>query len=230
MSIYARYIVHRVAETLQDLTSIRWPAAELVRYLNDAQREIGFARPDAIYGTAPAYALAVGWRQALPAGANKLIAIPCNGNGGPAVRMCSMEILDAQIPGWRSLTPRTTVVHGMYDERNPREFFVYPPAASGATLDISYSKDPIDIAEPAAGTIWSDVDNVTPLSVIDLYANVLVDYSLARAYSKDAEYAFNAQLAAAYTAKVTNALGIEKLATLAVSPKSQSAGNPNVLK
>lgn len=230
MSIYAQYIVHRAAETLQDLTSIRWPAAELVRYLNDAQREIGLARPDAIYGTNSAYALAVGATQTLPSNATKLITVRSNGNGGPAIRLTSMEILDAQIPTWRSLTPKATVVHYMYDERNPRQFFVYPPAASGASVDLSYGQNPVDITEPADGSTWANVDNVTPLSVIDQFANVIVDYVLYRAYSKDAEYAQNAALATAYYQAFASALGIERVATTAVSPKTAAAANPNVIK
>lgn len=230
MTIYAQYIVHRAAETLQDLTSIRWPAAELVRYLNDGQREIGFAQPEAVYGSTQSYALAAGANQMLPSEGNKLITVRCNGGGGPAIRLTSMEILDAQIPNWRSITPASTIVHYMYDERTPRLFHVYPPAASGATVDLSYSKNPVDIAEPSTGATWAQVDNVTPLSVIDLYANVLVDYILHRAYAKDAEYAQNAQLSAAYYQAFASALGIERSATVSVSPKGQSAANPNVIK
>ena len=33
-------IISRVQDTLQDTTSVRWPEAELLRYINDAQRNI----------------------------------------------------------------------------------------------------------------------------------------------------------------------------------------------
>ncbi len=47
MPITAQSIVRRVVETIQDNTSIRWPISELVRYLNDGQRELISKRPDA---------------------------------------------------------------------------------------------------------------------------------------------------------------------------------------
>ena len=231
MAITAQYIVHRAAETLQDLTSVRWPASELVRYLNDGQREIGFQRPDAVQQTIYGYALVAGASQSLPAGGNKLITVRCNGNNGSAVRLVSQLIMDQQIPNWRSLTQKSTIVHYMYDERFPKYFLVYPPAALGATVDLSCSMNPTDITEPPDGSIWSDVDNSTELSVIDLYSNVLVDYVLFRAYSKDAEYAANAQLAQVYYAAFANALGMDVKTTLAVSPRSSdSSMDPAVLK
>ena len=40
-------LITRAQDTLQDTTSVRWPEAELLRYINDAQREIVNFRPDA---------------------------------------------------------------------------------------------------------------------------------------------------------------------------------------
>ena len=39
-------IITRVQDTLQDTTSVRWSEAELLRYINDAQREIVNLRPE----------------------------------------------------------------------------------------------------------------------------------------------------------------------------------------
>jgi hypothetical protein len=40
-------VISRVQDTLQDTTSVRWSEAELLRYINDAQREIVNLRPEA---------------------------------------------------------------------------------------------------------------------------------------------------------------------------------------
>ena len=53
MAITAQSLIRRVVETLQDNTSIRWPVAELVRYLNDGQREVAIYRPDAVRVSGP---------------------------------------------------------------------------------------------------------------------------------------------------------------------------------
>ena len=224
MSIAAQAIIRRVVETLQDTTSIRWPVAELVRYLNDGQREIIVHRPDAMVTNA-SLTLTAGTKQSLPANGAKLIDVVRNSAGTKrAIRMCAREILDAQSPGWHNLSGVTEIVHFMFDPRDPKVFYVYPPAQSaGASVDLVYSALPTDIAEPAAGTDYSAVAG--SISVPDIYSNALQDYVLYRAYTKDSQYAGNEARAQARYAAFANALGIEIKATVAVAP--QSVGNPN---
>jgi hypothetical protein len=224
MSIAAQALIRRVVETLQDTTSIRWPVAELVRYLNDGQREIIVHRPDAMVTNA-SLTLTAGTKQSLPANGAKLIDVVRNSAGSKrAIRMCAREILDAQSPGWHNLSGVTEIVHFMFDPRDPKVFYVYPPAQSaGASVDLVYSALPTDIAEPAAGTDYSAVSGA--ISVPDIYSNALQDYVLYRAYTKDSQYAGNEARAQARYAAFANALGIEIKATVAVAP--QSVGNPN---
>ena len=224
MSIAAQALIRRVVETLQDTTSIRWPVAELVRYLNDGQREIIVHRPDAMVTNA-SVSLASGTKQSLPANGAKLIDVVRNSAGTKrAIRMCAREILDAQSPGWHNLSGVTEIVHFMFDPRDPKVFYVYPPAAvSGAAVDLVYSALPTDIAEPAAGTDFAAVTG--NISVPDIYSNALQDYVLYRAYTKDSQYAGNEARAQARYAAFANALGIEIKATVAVAPSA--AGNPN---
>ena len=221
MPIPAQQIIRRCVETLQDTTSIRWPVAELVRYLNDGQREVVLYRPDAMVTNATR-SLVAGSRQTLPANGAKLIEVVRN-TSGRAVRLVNREILDAQNPGWHKLNGTTEVLHYMYDPRDPTVFYVYPPAAPGASLEIVYAAYPTDIAEPASGATFSDV--VGSISLPDIYGNVLQDYILYRAYTKDSEYAGNLQRAQAHYAAFTNALGNEIKATVAVAPNPIS--NPN---
>lgn len=225
MAITAQSIVRRVVETLQDNTSVRWPVNELVRYLNDGQREIVLYRPDAMVTNAT-LTLVSGSKQALPANGAKLIEIVRNNTGSSkrAVRMVNREILDAQAPNWHNITGVTEILHFSYDPRDPKVFYVYPPAAaSGASLDIVYAALPTDITEPADGSTYSAVSG--NISVPDIYGNVLQDYMLYRAYSKDSEYAGNAARAQAHYGVFANALGIEIKATIAVAPNPVS--NPN---
>ena len=57
MTIAAQSIIRRAVETLQDTTSVRWPVNELVRYLNDGQREIVLYRPDSMVTNATVIAM-----------------------------------------------------------------------------------------------------------------------------------------------------------------------------
>ena len=224
MPIPAQSIIRRCVETLQDNTSIRWPVSELVRYLNDAQREVILYRPDAAVTNA-SVPLVTGSRQNLPVGGTKLVEVVRNSDGTKrAVRMVNREILDAQLPGWHAQTGVTEILHYMYDPREPRVFYVYPPAAAtGAAVDLSYASMPADIAEPAEGALYTAVTG--NLGIPDIYGNAVQDYVLYRAYTKDSEYAGNAARAQAHYGAFANALGVEVKATVAVAPNP--TGNPN---
>ena len=59
------------------------------------------------------------------------------------------------------------------------------------------------------------------LGVPDIYGNVVLDYILYRAYSKDSEFAGNQTRAASHYAAFAASLEMEIKATLAVQPQIQ---------
>ncbi len=97
-------LISRIQDILQDTTSIRWPEAELLRYVNDAQREVCNLRPESTATTANV-ALVVGTKQSLPTGGLRLIKVTRNmssaagsATGKRAVRLVDSDILDTQEP------------------------------------------------------------------------------------------------------------------------------------
>lgn len=129
---------------------------------------------------------------------------------GAAIRVVSREILDAQHPEWHyEANAGGTVQHFMFDVRDPKHYYIYPKApATALYVEIIYSATPTDCS--AGGVIQID----------DVYANALLDYVLYRAYSKDAEYAQNANLAIAHYQAFVNAMG-EKT-------RNETTQNPSV--
>ena len=225
MTISAQSIIRRAVETLQDTTSVRWPVNELVRYLNDGQREIVLYRPDSMVTNATLTCVA-GTKQVLPVNGAKLIEVIRNAAATSAkksVRIINREILDSQTPGWHNITGSVDILHFMYDPRDPKTFYVYPPATTSAQLDIVYAAYPTDITEPADGALYTAVSG--SISLPDIYGNAILDYILYRSYTKDSEYAGNAQRAQAHYAAFNNALGNEIKATIAIAPNP--VGNPN---
>lgn len=207
MSVTVQSVIDRAQTVLQDTTGVRWPVvAELVLWINDAQREIALLKPDAS-STNTTVTLATGTKQDIPSGGNRLLKVvrnmsaASNGTGKRSVRLVDREVLDAQTPDWHDPTvsgdaSHTTIVkHYIYDESNPRNFYVYPGVAGDAFLEIIYSSNPATVAQ--AGD----------LSVPDIFANAVMNYVLYMAYMKDAEYAGNAQRASShfqiFTASVT---------------------------
>lgn len=228
MTVSVQSVIDRVQATLQDTTGIRWPVNdELVLWVNDAQREIALLKPDAS-ATNETITLTSGTKQSIPSGGNRLLRVVRNmsaasaGTGKRSIRLVSREILDSQTPDWHdpSVTgdaAHTSVVkHYMYDEQDPRNFYVYPGVSGNAYIEIVYSANP--------ATVTSS-DN---LSIPDIYANAVMNYVLYMAYMKDAEYAGNNQRAAnhyqLFTASVTGKAQVDLITT----PNAESRSNPNL--
>lgn len=221
-TITAQSVVDKVQVILQDTTGVRWPDSELLDWLNDGQREIVLYKPNAFIKNL-AVRMAVGTKQSLPADGVQLIDVVRNmgTNGttpGRAVRITMREVLDSQLPDWHSETPSSVVKHYVYSLLDLKNFYVYPPqpAAGQGYLEIVYGASPTDTT--LAGTITLD----------DIYQNVLVDYILYRAYSKDTEYAADQNRAAthqnAYIAALTGKAKVE----VGANPNSMAPANPNV--
>lgn len=195
MTVAVNTIIESAQVVLQDATAIRWAATELVKWLNDAQREIVLLKPDAGATTAT-IALAVGTKQTIPAGGNRLLKVVRNmsalvdGLGRKVVRLVEQEALDASVPNWHDPTVAGDAAHAnviknyCYSEQNPRTFYVYPGAkTTSAWLEIVYSADPTVVA---AGQ---------NISLPDIYANAILDYILFRAFSKESDFAAQQQRA-----------------------------------
>lgn len=223
MAITAASIIQRAQQLLHDTTGVRWLAPELVRWLNDGQREIVMYRPDANSRVSTA-TLAAGTRQDLDTTTGvtapaKLIdvvrnmAVTSNLKG---VRLVDRKLLDQQRPSWHAETPSVNIIHYTFDPRDPTAFYVYPPATTSAQLEIVYSAYPTAIDAPAGDTHSSVTGNI---GVSDMYANALLDYVLYRAYAKDAEYAGTEGRARAHYAAFAASMGIEIQGTAATAPQ-----------
>jgi hypothetical protein len=222
-AIQVNDVVVRVGQLLQDTTHIRWPLTEKLQYITDAVREVCFYKPDACVKTSVTN-LVAGTKQAIPAEGTTLIDIVRNmGVGGAtpgaAPRAVTRDILDAQMPGWHASTPAAEVKHYVFDPQNQRVFYVYPPqpATGQGSLELVYSAEPANATEN--GTL--DLDGT--------WLPAIVNYALYRCYSKDAEYAANANLAAAYYQAFNAQMVGRTNAEMASDVNRNSAGtNPNV--
>ena len=104
-------------------------------------------------------------------------------------------------------------IRDSYDPADPKNFYVYPKAASGThSLEIVFSSSPSEIA------ISNFVTDTSVISVDDVYANCLLDYVLYRSYQKDSEFAGNAQRAMMHYQSFATALGIKTQADSATTP------------
>lgn len=216
-------IISRVQDTLQDTTSVRWPEAELLRYINDAQREIINFRPEAS-STHANVQLATGTEQTLPTSGLRLIKVVRGMNGTStsatglrAIRIVDADILNTQEPDWHNPGVSGDAAHGtvpkhyIFDEDDPRKFYVYPGVAGTAYVEIVFSASPTDLTATSS-----------TIAVDDIFANAIIDFVLYRAYMKDAEYAANNERAQSHYALFGSSIGNGGQAQELLSPNSGS--------
>jgi hypothetical protein len=194
-------IIDRARLTLQDSSGVRWTDAELLIYINDAQREIVNFRPEAT-ATHANLQLSTGTEQTLPSGGLRLIKVTRNmsgtasdATGAKSIRIVEEDLLNSIEPDWHDPTVTGSSAHGsiiknyLFDPDDPKKFYVYPGVASGsnAYVELIYSKLPTDLS-----SVSSTID------LEDTYGNAILNFVLYRAYLKDAEFAGNQQRTATH--------------------------------
>lgn len=219
-------IIRRVEDVLQD-TNIRWPRTELQNWMNESYLAITLARPDANAKTG-SFTCAAGTRQVLSSefpSSLRLLDVTRNlatNSGYKVIRLVARSVLDDQRPAWHAETGTTAIQHFTFDPRQPKEFFVYPPATTAAEIEVVYTDSPgaTALTETQLDPAGSDA---TVILLDDIYMSPMIDWILYRAYSKDAEYGANEQRAQAAYGAFNAALATKNQVDSAVSPSNMSS-------
>lgn len=216
-------VLRRSKLILQEVTQngTRWTNEELLGWLNESYQAIVAIKPDASSVNKEVDCVH-GSRQELPADGHRLLDVVRNtavDSKGYSVMKASRDALDATRRGWHSETPSVTIEQFVFDDHDPRHFYVYPPATADARLEIIYSSVPQPHESAQATT-----ESVEPIRLGDSFAPAIVDYILARAYSKDAEHAANLQRAQMHSGSFVNMLGADTQAGIAYSPNRELRG------
>lgn len=209
-------ILTRAGDTLLDASFVRWTQPELLRYLNDGRYEMAQVRPD-LYSKIATVTLIAGTLQSIPTEGFRFLDgvrnVKSDGTPMAAIRVAEREAFDAFNPSWHTTKQSGTIQHFMFDERNPRKFFVYPPAIADTKIDISYAKTPDTVSS-----------NSTELTEEGVLATALVDYVCYRAFAKDTEFGGNSARAAAHFQRFAQAIGSDARIALATSPNTYDIG------
>lgn len=211
-------ITTRVRTLLNDLTATyRWSDSELTLWVNDAQKFVVIYRPDSCVLNM-VQTLVAGSKQTIPSTGLRLLDVVRNigsdgVTAGRAIRITERDLMDSINPNWHSSAAAQVIKHYMIDERNPRVYYVYPPATTASKVDLVCSKNPTAVA--AAGDV---------LDVPDIYQQVVIDYVMFRAYTKDAEFSANAQLASGFLQSALATFGIKLQKDVAFSSELNVRG------
>jgi hypothetical protein len=214
--VNGQHTVSRARIVLHDPVARRWSDSELALWINDGCKYIALVRPDAASVNAQV-TLAAGTKQSIaslnPPGVRLLDVLRTS--AGRGITIADRQEMDTWRPTWHADAAGTTENY-IYDNRDPKTYYVWPPASVGAQIDILYSRVPVEISAAELATV--------ALSIGDEYADALLNYVLFRCYAKDAEATHNADLAAMYLQACNASLGVKTTADVAMSPDLNSPG------
>lgn len=246
-----REVLYRVSVLQQDLVPQfqRWPEAQTVMWLDDAQMAVwkflplSASRVDAIKlkpGTLQSIesiAVAdckpsVGGAPTTPVLGTQLLHLVNNMGAdgvtpGRAIRLTSRELMDGQSPDWHTVT-RPLVDCFMFEPETPRHFYVTPgvPADVPVWVRAAYTAQPAKI--PNTGTPgselykWEGGTSTTLISIGDEHIDDLVNYVMARSWMRNSQNAGDPQKAASFGGAFLNSLN-SKVAAI-------TGNNPNLKK
>lgn len=201
---------------------VRWTQSEALGWLNEAYQQIVILRPDA-GATSAVVTLAEGYRQRLDDAdsinlpdAHMILDVTATAGKRPrSVRQSQLAVIDGLMPDWRRGRPTAQLERWVFDDRNPREFVVYPPAATGTQVEIVYSQAP-EPHDPAANNVLDEA-----IKMPSAYEPAILDYLLYRAYSKDADSQANANRATAHYQAFATGIGGKSKSDTQASPSNQ---------
>lgn len=204
-----KMIVDMVNDQLVDPGFVRWTKQDLINYFNEAQRAIVLIRPDANVVEAE-LPCSRGTKQQLPDDAVRLIDIR-NDAAGNSIRVQSRDEITGLYPNWYSTTDDTPEAF-IYDERQPKRFFLFPGVADQHVIEIIYSKTPSlrDIADYDTGD--ADLNSI--------YSNAIIEHMLYQAHSKDFEYSEQAKAQTHYQ-MFSAILGMKSQSDLGMTPTNK---------
>lgn len=215
-------VMERAAKTLQDPEYVRWTKPEMLEWLSEAQ--VAIARTPGAYSKVNVMQLAEGTKQTLPPDGWCLITVTRNvdEDGMPLtpVRLVTRSLLDAVLPHWHMAYQRPLVENYTYDDRFPREFFVYPPNDGEGFVEVVYMGIPAKV-----------VDVTQEIELDDTFIPAILNYVLYRAFTKESDYSSGTQSAAAYfqayQSELTAALQVRGQITPNAALMPETPVNPN---
>lgn len=178
---------------LNDPSSVRYTAADLLVYANDALDQLARLVPQLFYTDGTLTCVNGTATQTLSFNTALALIDVRRVQGGNVVSEVDRAALDSFNPAWRSTTP-AAAVHWMRIPGEPLKFLIYPPAATSQVLEVTYVK------VPEEHIVSADTGLPTALS------DAIADYIVYRAESRDDEHVLSAravQFLASFQSKVT---------------------------
>lgn len=182
MAILVSEVLADLTDELSDPSYVTWTEAQLISYINDAQKQLSLVRPDST-SVIEAVQLVPGTKQTIPSTNRRLLDIVRNMGAdgvtpGPPVRATDRDTLDLFNQDWHNDAVATAIKNFIYDEDYPDTYYVTPPVHGSTAVYVEgvFSKNPTVL------TLTTE-----SLEVDDVYKAPILHWALFRAYSKEME-------------------------------------------
>lgn len=229
----ASEIMMRASRILLDEDYTRWTMTELADWVTDALREVALQVPTATARNI-VIALVEGTRQRLPDNCQQLLRVVRNVDvegdnrvGKGVLTIVDRRLLDSQDPNWHDgqyVRFKPYARHFVFDETDPLTFYVWPGNDGTGNIEAVVSVIPKAVAADEGADAETLTSYGMTIDILDVYANLLLDYTLYRAYCKDSQNAGAAQRAALYYQQFATALGIKSNSAMMNSPNFKATG------
>ena len=209
------FLNNDVAVNLVDENHITWTAQELYIYYLGAISFVVSNRPDA-YTQTEDFICAAGTYQQIPSDSLRLINVICNKVSGSPIQVIDKSVLDRRFD-WYSPESANLVddaEHYVYDDRSPKEFYLYPGVKESVAIRAVFSKI------PEAPVIADFNDDASTIPLNDSYLEPLRFYIMYRAYMKEAESQDVAK-ANGYLQSASAYLGVKTNSDTGISPNNK---------
>lgn len=207
-------VIDRCKTTLQEVTSdgTRWSNNELVDWAGEFYQFASSMNPGE-FSDMREFQCVAGTKQDAPGDMVQVLDIIRNLEGSKAPIIASTKnVLDSTRRGWHGEVPTNSQEVFILDERYPRQFYVWPPASAGSLIEIA------GVVIPEKHSLADYSGGVAVIKCSDRLVPPMVDYVLFRAYSKDADFAGNANRANVHYTTCVNALQLGRNSRYEVSP------------
>lgn len=205
----------KISEVLQDSDQITWTSPQVWDWVFDAELAVVLARPDANPQTGK-ISMVAGTRQTLVSIPSALRVLDVVRNVGAsdepgrAVRRVGRGVLDNYNPDWHAATQVLVPKEFVYDDRNPKEFYVNPPSDGAGFMEVMYAGSP---------SAYDKTNYDAVITVDDSYVPALIEWSLYRAFSRDSEVTPNWQRAQAHRQAFFDLMGVKANSDISTSLK-----------
>jgi len=183
-TIYVSQIINKAMKVTGDPAPSQNSKVQMLEWINEGEKALVKRKPDAYVKTADQL-LVEGTKQTLASDGILFQDPICNlgidgSTFGDVVHSVGRKEMNRSTPGWHSATASAVIDAVIFDERNPKVFYVTPPQPSSnqGYLRYEYSALPPEI------TVTAENYDVA-FNVGDEYEADLLNYLLFRIYSND---------------------------------------------